>query len=104
MGYEYLTAEYRLDKPGKPLIFRFADNSSITTNYLQEFLNRQTYLGWKLLAAVPLAFDLIKPPKVEGAFVLTCCQLIFERVLEANYDNGDTTPAPGDRPRKLKPV
>lgn len=63
MHIEYLTVEYQLQKPGKPLIFRFTDNSTVKANHLQEFLNRQASQGWQLLTVLPLTYVLIKPPR-----------------------------------------
>jgi len=100
---EYLTVEY--SELHKPLKFRFADNSSIETNHLQEFLNRQESLGWELMAIIPLTYISFKKNEDAGLH-LHCCRLVFRGPVWPNAHNDDIGPRPGGSGpnRPLKPV
>jgi hypothetical protein len=102
---EYLTVEFSLVKK-PPLIFRFADNSTIKANHLHEFLNRQAAQGWELLTVLPLTYVAVKTSGQPDGLLMNCCRLIFRGPIWPNAHNGETDPpldekAPGPR---LKPV
>lgn len=102
MPFEYLTVEYSL--LGKPLKFRFVDDSGVEANHLQEFLNRQGSIGWKLLSTMPLAYIPFETAKIKGLY-LDQCRLIFRRMPQTSAHNPDKDPAPSGKPdRRLKPV
>jgi hypothetical protein len=104
LTHEYLTVEFDLLKK-PPLIFRFADNSVMKANHLQEFLNRQSARGWQLLAALPLTYVSFTVGEDAGLH-LHCCRLIFLGPVWTNSDSPDTEPPPdgsGPSPR-LKPA
>lgn len=102
MPFEYLTVEYSL--LGKPLKFRFVDDSGVEANHLQEFLNRQGSIGWELLSIMPLAYIPFQTAKTKGLY-LDQCRLIFQRMSQTSVDNPDKAPPPPGKPgRQLKPV
>jgi hypothetical protein len=100
-----LTVEFSLVKK-PPLIFRFADNSTVKANHLHEFLNRQAALGWQLLAALPLTYVAVKTSDQPDGLLLNCCRLIFLGPVWPSAHNGETEPPPGGTgpDRHLQPV
>lgn len=104
MNLEYLTVECSLVKTGA-MIFRFADDSQVKANHMQEFFNRQAALGWELLAVMPLSYVYFKPPDDEGVLLLNHCRLIFQyRRSNADTSDRDPPPGPGVPGRRLTPV